>query len=116
MACDKFENFIRDLVLNYDSYSHISQIREKGLNLLLENAREEAVKQATKIPTSQRLRLGGFLLSESAWQQIQAELNLDHKIQAIKVLRQETGLGLKESKDLIDALFNPITQKYELPQ
>jgi len=114
MAADKFENFLRDLVLNYDSYSHISQIREKALNLLLEEARYKAVEQATKSPRC--YKLGGFLVSEKACQEIQTELNLERKIQAINVVRQETGLGLKEAKDIIDALFNPKTQKYELPQ
>ena len=37
------------------------------------------------------------------WQQIQAALFANRKIQAIKIYRQATGTGLKEAKDAMDA-------------
>ncbi|MBN9389436.1 MAG: ribosomal protein L7/L12 [Chloroflexi bacterium] len=34
------------------------------------------------------------------------------KIQAIKLVREQTGLGLKEAKDLVDAYEKEIRQGY----
>jgi ribosomal protein L7/L12 len=39
----------------------------------------------------------------SKWLEIDAELDARKKIRAIKLLRQATGLGLKDSKEAIEA-------------
>src|SRR4051812_47952712 len=36
------------------------------------------------------------------WREIEAELRASRKIQAIKLLREHTGLGLREAKDAVD--------------
>jgi len=36
--------------------------------------------------------------------QVIAAIDAGHKIEAIKILREETGLGLSEAKDVIDSL------------
>ena len=41
--------------------------------------------------------------SEQAWMAIQTELFAGRKIQAIKLYRQASGLGLKEAKDAMEA-------------
>ena len=41
--------------------------------------------------------------STDQWQQIQSALFANHKIQAIKIYREATGVGLKEAKDAMDA-------------
>ncbi len=43
-------------------------------------------------------------LSDEQWAQIKAALNGGRKIEAIKLYREATGVGLKEAKDAIDAL------------
>ena len=48
----------------------------------------------------------------SKWMEIDAELDARKKIQAIKLLRQATGLGLKDSKDAIEARQQKRTQRY----
>ena len=43
------------------------------------------------------------------------ELAKDNKVAAIKMLRQESGLGLRESKDLIDTSFDkPTCLQYDI--
>lgn len=41
-------------------------------------------------------------LSSEQVESIEEELNAENKIQAVKQVREFTGLGLKESKDLVD--------------
>jgi ribosomal protein L7/L12 len=43
-------------------------------------------------------------LPEATWQRIKTALQAGGKLEAIKIYREETGLGLKESKDAIDSL------------
>lgn len=43
-------------------------------------------------------------LSSEAWSQIQYRINRGNKIGAIKAMREATGLGLKDAKDLVEAL------------
>jgi ribosomal protein L7/L12 len=40
----------------------------------------------------------------NAQEAVRALLNSGHKIEAIKRVREQTGLGLKEAKDLVDAM------------
>ncbi len=46
--------------------------------------------------------IGGIKVSVDNYKNIIKEIKNSKKIQAIKLLRQVTGLGLKESKDAID--------------
>lgn len=50
------------------------------------------------------LDFGNLKLLASVEADIRDALNRGSKIEAIKILREATGLGLKESKDLIEAL------------
>jgi ribosomal protein L7/L12 len=43
-------------------------------------------------------------LSESQRQEIESHLFAGRKIQAIKIYREATGLGLKEAKDAVEAI------------
>jgi hypothetical protein len=42
-------------------------------------------------------------ITEETWAQVESSLNAGRKIEAIKILREATGLGLKEAKDLVDS-------------
>ena len=50
--------------------------------------------------TSERLVVNGVVLSQAAIDAIRS----GRKIEAIKIVRQETGLGLAEAKSLVDEL------------
>ena len=54
--------------------------------------------QTITMPTDTRM--------QPASQSIEDLVRAGRKIEAIKLLRVETGLGLKEAKDQIDALFS----------
>ena len=41
-------------------------------------------------------------LSDEQWKSVEAELFAGRKIQAIKLVREATGCGLKEAKDVVD--------------
>jgi ribosomal protein L7/L12 len=43
-------------------------------------------------------------LSESAMARVQDEIRLNRLIPAIKIIREETGMGLKDAKDLAEDL------------
>jgi hypothetical protein len=45
------------------------------------------------------------------WQQIQAELFAGRKIQAIKLYREATGVGLKEAKEAMEAYAQELHQQ-----
>jgi hypothetical protein len=55
-------------------------------------------------PSDGKRKFGSVWLPPSDWQTADYELRIGHKIQAIKAVRASTGLGLKESKDIIDAI------------
>ncbi len=42
-------------------------------------------------------------ITDETWAQIESSLRGGRKIEAIKILRDETGLGLKEAKDLVES-------------
>lgn len=50
------------------------------------------------------VKLGGHLISHEKYNEIMREVGNQRKIAAIKILRSETGLGLKDAKDIIDKL------------
>lgn len=55
---------------------------------------------------SPRLRSSDGSLSDDARAFVQRELDAGNKIAAIKIYREATGLGLKESKDAIESWPN----------
>lgn len=61
-------------------------------------------RATTMFTSAPSLDLGGLSISASAEADIRAALQRGSKIEAIKLLREATGLGLKESKDVIDRL------------
>ena len=47
------------------------------------------------------------LLSPEQLAKLRAQIDRGHKIEAIKLLRDATGLGLKESKDAVERMKQP---------
>jgi ribosomal protein L7/L12 len=54
-------------------------------------------------PTPEEVDAALERVTMSKWLEIDAELDARKKIRAIKLLRQATGLGLKDSKEAIEA-------------
>jgi len=54
-------------------------------------------------PTQEEIDAALKRVTLSKWMEIDAELDARKKINAIKLLREATGLGLKDSKDAIEA-------------
>ena len=50
-------------------------------------------------------------LSSEQIERIEEELNAENKIQAVKLVREFTGLGLKESKELVDEHIKKLLEK-----
>ena len=94
---NKFRTFIKDLVLT-DIGSH--ELRQRGLDLLL----EEAKTTRLAITPPVRITFNGqtYEVPPDAAAEICYMLHQQKKIQAIKILRSVTGLGLKEAKDAVD--------------
>src|SRR4051794_10775374 len=53
-------------------------------------------------PTIASGRRGPVVDDAALWHEIDAELRASRKIHAIKLLRERTGLGLREAKDAVD--------------
>jgi ribosomal protein L7/L12 len=54
-------------------------------------------------PTSEEISAALKRVTLSRWMEIDAELDARKKIKAIKLLRETTGLGLKDSKEAVEA-------------
>jgi ribosomal protein L7/L12 len=54
-------------------------------------------------PTPEEVEAALKKVTLSKWMEIDAELDARKKIRAIKLLRDSTGLGLKDSKDAVEA-------------
>jgi len=50
-------------------------------------------------------------LSSEQIEKIEEELNAENKIEAVKQVRELTGLGLKESKDLVDSHIQRLLER-----
>lgn len=50
-------------------------------------------------------------LNREQIEKIEEELNAENKIQAVKQVREFTGFGLKESKDLVDSHIKRLLEK-----
>ena len=62
-----------------------------------------AAGNASPTPTSEEIATALKKVTLSRWMEIDAELDARKKIRAIKLLRETTGLGLKDSKQAIEA-------------
>lgn len=47
-------------------------------------------------------------ISANKYAEIKSLSNGGYKIEAIKTLREATGIGLKEAKDIVEALYEPV--------
>ena len=63
-----------------------------------------AVPQEFQAHAKPKLKHASHGISPAQFVEIQAMLQNDNKIAAIKIVRQATGLGLKEAKDFVEAL------------
>lgn len=97
------ENTLPDSVLQAlqegQTIEAIKLLRQSsGLGLKEAKDRIDAYQQGKPIPAT--ASASGTLLPAS----VQAALNSGNKIEAIKLLREQTGLGLKEAKDAVEAM------------
>ena len=73
------------------------------------------VKAAAPVAVAAGAPAGGAPAEEAAAEQDEFDVILDadggKKIQVIKVVRELTGLGLKEAKDLVEAAPKPVVEK-----
>ncbi|MCX5662752.1 MAG: ribosomal protein L7/L12 [Planctomycetota bacterium] len=51
-------------------------------------------------------------LTDAQWTEIEGHLQTGHKIQAIKLFRDFTGVGLKEAKDAVEAYEAELRQQF----
>ena len=109
----KLENFVRELILG--QYTDHRE-RENALNTLLEIAEQRGYQSATADKSESQYahgdirqsdgkrKFGSVWLNRQAWYEADSEMKANKKIGTIKIIRAELGLGLKEAKDIIDAL------------
>lgn len=103
--------------------SKVNEIIElvKGLSVLelseLVKAFEEEFGVSAAAPVAVAAAMPGAAAAESAAEQTEFDVILtsagDKKINVIKVVREITGLGLKEAKDLVDGAPKPVKEKIE---
>jgi large subunit ribosomal protein L7/L12 len=103
--------------------SKVNEIIElvKGLSVLelseLVKAFEEEFGVSAAAPVAVAAAPGAAPAAEAAEEQTEFDVILqaagDKKINVIKVVREITGLGLKEAKDLVDGAPKPVKEKIE---
>jgi len=103
--------------------SKVNEIIElvKGLSVLelseLVKAFEEEFGVSAAAPVAVAAAPGAAPVAEAAEEQTEFDVILasagDKKINVIKVVREITGLGLKEAKDLVDGAPKPVKEKIE---
>lgn len=103
--------------------SKVNEIIElvKGLSVLelseLVKAFEEEFGVSAAAPVAVAAAGGAAPAAEAAEEQTEFDVILtgagDKKINVIKVVREITGLGLKEAKDLVDGAPKPVKEKIE---
>ena len=95
----------------------LDQFKELTLLELSEfvKAFEETFEVTAAAPVAVAAAGGGAAPAEAAEEQDEFDVVLesagDKKIQVIKVVRELTGLGLKEAKDLVDGAPKPVLEK-----
>ncbi|NMA00972.1 MAG: 50S ribosomal protein L7/L12 [Clostridia bacterium] len=103
--------------------SKVNEIIElvKGLSVLelseLVKAFEEEFGVSAAAPVAVAAAAAPAAAAEAAEEQTEFDVILtsagDKKINVIKVVREITGLGLKEAKDLVDGAPKPVKEKVE---
>ncbi|HPE49281.1 MAG TPA: ribosomal protein L7/L12 [Hyphomonas sp.] len=73
------------------------------LGQITAGGRRKAGSLSPTPPTPEEIKAALKKVTLSKWMEIDAELDARKKIQAIKLLREVTGLGLKDSKEAIEA-------------
>ena len=95
--------------------------RIKGMSILQVNDLVKAIEEEFDVTAAMPMMAGPMMMAGGAGAAAAAEeqtefdvvLNAagDKKIQVIKVVRELTGLGLKEAKDLVDGAPKPVKEK-----
>ncbi len=101
--------------------SKVQEVMEivKGMTVLelaeLVKAAEEEFGVTAAAPMAMAMPAAPGAVAESAEEQTEFDAILtavgDQKIKVIKVVREITGLGLKEAKDLVDGAPKPLKEK-----
>lgn len=74
-------------------------MRRKSGDMIERQRREAAVRARPRIPAPATPEGEAALLAEP---EVREALDAGHKIEAIKLVRERTGLGLKEAKELVE--------------
>lgn len=107
--------------------SHAPEIAEivtriKGMSILQVNDLVKAIEEEFGVTAAMPMMAGPMMMpgaggaaAAAAEEQTEFDVILnaagDKKIQVIKVVRELTGLGLKEAKDLVDGAPKPVKEK-----
>ncbi|QHT63372.1 50S ribosomal protein L7/L12 [Paenibacillus lycopersici] len=87
----------------------------KGMNVLELNDLVKAIEEEFGVTAAAPVAFGGGAAAAVVEEQSEFDVILNNagasKINVIKVVREITGLGLKEAKDLVDGAPKPIKEK-----
>ncbi|GGE01149.1 50S ribosomal protein L7/L12 [Paenibacillus nasutitermitis] len=87
----------------------------KGMNVLELNDLVKAIEEEFGVTAAAPVAMGGGAAVAEAAEQTEFDVVLNgagaSKINVIKVVREITGLGLKEAKDLVDNAPKPVKEK-----
>ena len=100
----KVKGFLRLLTLGDSDIPR--DIRETALDLLMEMSAPVSTEGSLPNTGYVEIKVPAFILpyriTRKLYDEVTRTLNLGYKIEAIKILRAGTNLGLKEAKDAID--------------
>lgn len=104
-APDTLEQQVEHLLAKGGKMEAIKLMREKtGLGLAEAKAAVEAIGKDAAIVTPARSLQATIKRAQDMSDEVQHLVAQGHKIEAIKLIRERAGLGLKEAKDLVDRL------------
>ena len=87
----------------------------KGMTVLELNDLVKAIEEEFGVTAAAPVVMGGAVAAEAVAEQTEFDVILNNagasKINVIKVVREITGLGLKEAKELVDNAPKPIKEK-----
>jgi ribosomal protein L7/L12 len=93
-------------------YTHPTSEREIGFNSAMITILKELISDTTTTPVSTEHSIfsavfadkNGYLYSidSTVVSEIISHINRKEKLQAVKLLKEKTGIGLREAKDVID--------------
>lgn len=87
----------------------------KGMTILELNELVEAIEEEFGVTAAAPVAVGGAVAAEATAEQSEFDVILEaaggSKINVIKAVREITGLGLKEAKELVDSAPGPIKEK-----